>query len=131
MDIVADSLIRIKNGYLANKAEVALSYSKLIESICKLLEEEGFIEKTEVKTREKNKNIKDIVVTLKYENRKPVMKGVKRISKPGLRVYKGSKALPYVLNGLGVAIISTPKGVLSDKKARKEGVGGEIIAHIW
>jgi small subunit ribosomal protein S8 len=131
MDIVADSLIRIKNGYLASKEEVNLSYSKLIQSICKLLEEEGFIEKAEVKERVENKNIKDIVVTLKYQSRKPALKGVKRISKPGLRVYKGSKALPYVLNGLGVAIISTPKGVLSDKRARKEGVGGEILAHVW
>jgi len=131
MDIVADSLIRIKNGYLAGKEEVSLSYSKLIQSICKLLEEEGFVEKAEVKERKENKNIKDIVVTLKYQSRKPALKGVKRISKPGLRVYKGSKALPYVLNGLGVAIISTPKGVLSDKKARKQGVGGEILAHVW
>ncbi len=125
-DSVGDSLIRIKNGYRALKPEVVLSYSKLVLAIAKLLEKEGFIASVkDVKTENK------ILVTLKYESKKPALEDVKRISKPGLRVYKGSKKLPWVLNGLGVAIISTPKGVMTDKQARKESLGGEVMAYIW
>lgn len=123
-DSVADALIRIKNGYLARKSEVTLSYSKLVISICKLLLKEGYL--SEIK-QEKNQ----LVVTLKYENRQCAVTDVKRVSKPGLRVYKNKKSLPYVLNGLGIAIISTPKGIMTDKQARKEGVGGEIMAYVW
>lgn len=131
MDIVADALIRIKNGYMAQKSEVILPYSKLIRFICGLLKEEGFItEHSEVKTG-KNGAVWAIKAVLKYEGRKPAITGVKRVSKPGLRIYKGSKAIPRVLNGLGIAIVSTPKGVLSDKQARKEGVGGEVLAYVW
>lgn len=123
-DMVADSLIRIKNGYLSKKTEVDLRYSKLVLAIAHLLVEEGYIA-----------SVRDgagkITVMLKYDNRKPVMTDVRRISKPGLRVYKGKDALPWVLNGLGIAIVSTPKGVMTDKKARKEGVGGEIMAYVW
>lgn len=130
MDIVADSLIRIKNGYLAYKEEVILPYSKLVLAICTLLEKEGFITSfKEVKIEGKNFN--RIQVILKYLGKKPALTDVKRISKPGLRVYKPSKALPRVLNGFGLAIVSTPKGVMSDKQARKEGVGGEVMAHVW
>src|SRR5690348_1536495 len=111
-DPVGDALIRIKNGYMAKLPEVAVSYSKLIVAICKELKDEGFI--SEVK-----EDSGKVSVTLKYENRKSVLTDVKRISKPGLRVYKGKKNLPYVLNGLGIALISTPKGVMTDKKARK------------
>ena len=125
-DSVGDSLIRIKNGYRALKPEVVLSYSKLVLAIAKLLEQEGFI--TSIKeVKEKN----EIFVTLKYENKNPAITDVKRISKPGLRVYKGSKQLPWVLNGLGIAIISTPKGLMTDKAARKASLGGEIMAYVW
>lgn len=124
MDKVGDLLIRIKNGYMARLNEVSAPYSKLSEAICKLLKKEGFIE--DFKKDERN-----IIITLKYLDRKPVLTDVKRISKPGKRVYKGSKLLPRVYNGYGFAIISTPKGIMSDKSARKEGVGGEIMAFVW
>jgi len=129
MDPVGDSLIRIKNGYLAGKDTVVLSYSKLILSICKLLSKEGYLQ--EVKDDKKS-----ITVTLKYDGathatRKAAVTDVKRISKPGLRVYKSRGSLPWVLNGLGIAIVSTPKGVLTDKQARKERVGGEVLAYVW
>lgn len=130
MDIVADSLIRIKNGYLAYREEVILPYSKLVLAICKLLEQESFIESFKEEKVE-GKSFSQIKVVLKYLGKKPALTDVKRISKPGLRVYKSRKALPKVLNGFGLAIISTPKGVMSDKQARKEGVGGEIMAHVW
>lgn len=130
MDIVADSLIRIKNGYLAYKDEVILPYSKLVLAICKLLQVEGFIDSYK-EEKVTGKNFKQIVVGLKYLGKKPALTDVKRVSKPGLRVYKPSKALPRVLNGFGLAIISTPKGVMSDKQARKNGLGGEVMAHVW
>lgn len=123
-DPVGDALIRIKNGYMAKLPEVSLGYSKLIVAICKVLKDEGFVDSVKEESGK-------VSVTLKYENRKSVLTDVKRISKPGLRVYKGKKNLPYVLNGLGIALISTPKGVMTDKKARKEGLGGEIMAYVW
>lgn len=132
-DSVGDSLIRIKNGYRALKSEVILPYSKLVLAIAKLLEKEGFIASVK-DAKGENK----ILVTLKYEsehgssaNKKPALEDVKRISKPGLRVYRGSKKIPWVLNGLGIAIISTPKGVMTDKEARKASLGGEIMAYVW
>lgn len=125
MDTIGDSLIRIKNGYLAQKTEVTLKYSKIVVSICEVLKKEGYIESA------KSQNEREIVVALKYSGKVPSVADVKRVSKPGLRVYKGSKELPRVLGGLGVALISTPKGILTDKQARKEGVGGEILAYVW
>jgi small subunit ribosomal protein S8 len=128
-DIVADSLIRIKNGYMAKRASVEVSYSKLVFSICKLLAKEGYV--ADVK-ESKGK----IEVVLKYDGatsskKRSAVTDVQRISKPGLRVYKSKKNLPWVLNGLGIAVISTPKGIMTDKQARKEGVGGEILAYVW
>ena len=123
-DSVGDALIRIKNGYLAGRGEVVLSYSKLVVAIADLLVKEGYAVSSK---QEKNQ----VLVTLKYENKKAVLTDVKRISKPGLRVYKNKQSLPYVLNGLGIAIISTPKGIMTDKSARKEGVGGEVMAFVW
>lgn len=124
MDKVGDLLIRIKNGYMASKKEVLVSSSKLSLAILELLKKEGFIDDFEVLER-------SIKVTLKYKNRGPVLTDVKRISKPGRRIYKGNKFLPYVYDGLGIAIISTPKGIMSDKMARKEGIGGEVMAFVW
>lgn len=129
MDTVGDSLIRIKNGYLAGKDSVVLSYSKVVLSICKLLAKEGYL----IEAKEDKKSI---TVALKYDGathakRKAAVTDVKRISKPGLRVYKSKGSLPWVLNGLGVAIVSTPKGIMTDRQARKEGVGGEIMAYVW
>lgn len=130
MDRVSDALIRIKNGYMASLPEVVLPYSKMILSICQVLKKEGFLE-----------DIKDdkgvLKATLKYESgeftsqRKGVLTDVKRVSKPGLRVYKGAKNLPHVLDGLGIALISTPKGIMTDRQARKERLGGEVIAYVW
>lgn len=126
MDTVADALIRIKNGYMAYKEDVVLSYSKLILAICKVLKTEGFIADFK-----EDKKTGKVLVNLKYENKQPAITNVIRVSKPGLRVYKGRNALPRVLNGLGIAIISTPRGVMTDKQARKEGLGGEVMAQVW
>lgn len=131
MDNVADSLIRIKNSYISGRKEVVLSYSKLIVAICQVLKEEGYLVNFEVIKNDKNGRSMQIKVVLRYEDKKPVLTDVKRISKPGLRIYKGRNDLPRVLNGLGIAIVSTPKGVMTDKQARKEGVGGEIMAYVW
>lgn len=124
-DSVSDALTRIKNGYMARKVEVKISYSKLVFNICELLVKAGFLESVE-KSGER-----DIKVILKYQNRKPSLTDLKRVSKPGRRVYMGAKALPYVLNGLGMALISTPKGLMTEREARKEGVGGEVMAYVW
>lgn len=124
MDTIADTLIRIKNGYQAGKVAVEVKYSTIIVEICRLLKKEGFID--EYKQSERT-----IEVTLKYADRTPAITNVKRVSKPGLRIYRGVKYLPYVLNGLGIAIISTPKGLMTDKEARKAGMGGEIMAEVW
>lgn len=124
MDKVADLLTRIKNGYMASRKEVEASYSNLGKAICALLQQEGYIQSYEISGRE-------IKVVLKYQNRLPALTDIKRISKPGRRVYKGSKVLPWVYDGLGVAIVSTPKGVMTDKQARKEKVGGEVMAYVW
>ncbi len=124
MDPIADALIRIKNGYLSGGQTVAVKYSRLVLQILKLLEKEGFIEKVS-----KKENM--IEVSLKYTNRQAALTDVKRVSKPSLRIYKGVKELPRVLNGLGFAVVSTPKGVMTDKEARKENVGGEVLALVW
>lgn len=123
-DSAGDALIRIKNGYLALKTEVNIPYSKLVKNVCELLAEEGYIQSAKISD-------KDIIVELKYTNHKPVLTDVKRISKPGLRVYKGVKKLPKVLNGYGIAIVSTPKGLMTDKNARKARMGGEVMAEVW
>ena len=124
MDPIADALIRIKNGYQVGKEKVQVRYSKLIWCLMKLLEKEGYIDSIKEIGRQ-------IEVTLKYESRKPVLTDIKRVSKPSLRVYEGVKNLPRVLSGLGIAIISTPKGLMTDREARREKVGGEILAFVW
>lgn len=123
-DPVADALVRIKNGYQVGKVTVVIRFSKLILRLAKLLEEEGYLSGVEQKGQE-------VIVTLKYRSRIPVLTDIKRVSKPSLRVYKGAKDLPGVLNGLGIAIISTPKGLMTDKEARKLRVGGEVLALVW
>lgn len=123
-DPVADALIRIKNGYLSSKTEVNVRYSKLILALCQLLVKNNYIESCQFKDRE-------IVVKLKYIDRNPTLTDVRRVSKPGLRIYKGAKSLPRVLGGLGIAVISTPKGLMTEKEARKQNLGGEVLAEIW
>lgn len=124
MDKVADLLIRMKNSYMASKKEVVAPYSKLSAAICGLLVKEQFLESAKVKGRE-------IVITLRYKGKVGAMTDVKRISKPGRRVYVPYKSLPRVLDGAGVAIVSTPSGVMTDKQARKEKTGGEVMAFVW
>lgn len=124
VDIVADALIRIKNGYLVGKIQVNVRFSKLILRIMKLLQKEGYVESVKQDKGE-------VAVTLKYNGRVPSLTDIKRVSKPSLRVYKGARSLPRVLNGLGIAIISTPKGVMTDSEARKQKLGGEVLALVW
>lgn len=124
MDPIADALIRIKNGYLVGKTDVEIKFSKLVWNISKLMQKEGYLSGVEQKEGK-------IMVTLKYNSRVPVLTDVKRVSKPSLRIYKGVKELPRVLNGLGIAVVSTPKGLMTDKEARKIKVGGEVLALIW
>ena len=124
-DPIADMLTRIRNANQMRSSEVSMPTSKMKVEIAKILDAEGFIEKYTVKDN-------TLTLTLKYAgNKERVITGLKRISKPGLRVYAGCEELPRVLNGLGIAIISTPKGVMTDKLARKNNVGGEVIAYIW
>src|SRR3990172_7976581 len=120
-DPIGDALIRIKNGYQVGKALTTVRFSKLVLRLVELLKEEGYLQEVEQKGQE-------IVVTLKYRSRVPVLTDVKRVSKPSLRVYKGIRDLPRVLNGLGIAVISTPKGLMTDKQARKLKIGGEVLA---
>ena len=124
-DPIADMLTRIRNANQMHAKEVAMPLSKMKLEIAKILDGEGFIEKYTVVDN-------TLTLTLKYgQNKERVITGLKRISKPGLRVYAGANEIPHVLNGLGIAIISTPKGVMTDKLARKNNVGGEVIAYIW
>jgi small subunit ribosomal protein S8 len=124
MDPIGDALIRIKNGYLVGKPLVEVKFSKLIWKLMQVLQKEGYL--SEVKQEER-----EIIVTLKYDARIPALTDVKRVSRPSLRVYKGTKDLPRVLNGLGIAVISTPKGLMTDKEARKNKLGGEVLAVVW
>ncbi len=129
-DPIADMLTRVRNGLGASHEEVSIPYSKVKSEIARILKEEGFI--TDYKIIGEKVVEKQIVVTLKYStNGQKVISGIKRISKPGLRVYANSNELPRVLNGLGIAIISTSKGLMTDRDARKEHIGGEVVAYVW
>jgi small subunit ribosomal protein S8 len=128
-DPVADMLTSIRNANTANKDTCEMPASKLKAEIARVLKEEGFITSFETIDAEAGKP--RIRVYLKYNGRRKVITGIKRISKPGLRVYTGKHELPRVLGGLGIAILSTPRGVLTDKECRKQGVGGEVLAYVW
>lgn len=128
-DPIADMLTRIRNASQRKHKKVLIeTISKTIISIAKILKDEGFI--LNYKIIEDNKK-KKMIVYLKYKETIPVISGLKRISKPSLRVYAKNDELPRVLNGYGVAIVSTSKGIITDKIARKENVGGEVLAYIW
>ena len=127
-DPIADMLTRIRNGNMAKHTEVKVPFSKIKESMANILKNEGYITGYEIK---EEGNIRDIVVTLKYMDGDAVIKGLKRISKPGRRVYTSVENLPKVLGGLGIAIVSTPKGVITDKECRKHNVGGEVLCYVW
>ncbi len=130
-DTIADMLTRIRNANLNKSPSVSLPTSKMNENICSILKDEGFISSYEVK-QEQGKAYKTLTIGLKYQaNGERVISGIKRISKPGLRVTVTADKLPRVLNGLGIAIVSTSHGVMTDAKARKLNVGGEVIAYVW
>ncbi|CAG0910983.1 unnamed protein product [Cyprideis torosa] len=126
-DPIADMLTRIRNGQSAGKVDVRMPSSKVKQAIAKLLTDEGYVTGATVE----NSSAKpELVVQLKYFQGKPVIDTIKRVSRPGLRIYKGKDELPKVQGGLGVAIISTSKGVMTDKSARQQGQGGEVIAYV-
>jgi small subunit ribosomal protein S8 len=128
-DPIADMLTRVRNANSASKEKVAMPSSKKLVEIARILKEEGYIVDFEVID---SVPVGTLEITLKYgEKREKIIRGLKRISKPGLRVYAGKDDLPRVLGGLGTAVVSTSKGVMTDRDARKAGVGGEILAYIW
>lgn len=128
-DPIADLLTRIRNANSAKHETVEIPASNTKKAICQILLDEGYIKDMKV---EENNHQGTIVITLKYGEKKTrVIQGLKRISKPGLRIYAGADELPRVMKGLGIAIISTSKGIMTDKKARKAGVGGEVLAFVW
>ena len=127
-DPIADMLTRIRNAQLAEKASVSMPSSKLKVAIAAVLKDEGYVEDFAVRQSEGNKTNLDIA--LKYYAGRPVIERIERVSKPGLRIYKGCEDIPRVMNGLGVAIVTTPKGVMTDRKARATGVGGEVLCYV-
>lgn len=126
-DPIADMLTCIRNSQSANKLYVNLTYSKIKVSIIKVLQEEGYIKNFLIEKKENNNIIK---VNLKYFKGKSVIQQIKRISKPGLRIYKPANKIPKIMNGLGIVIISTSKGLMTDYTARKINIGGEIICYV-
>ncbi len=130
-DPIADMLTRLRNANQAYHDEVSMPYSKLKQGVAEILKQEGYISAFDV-TDNENGVGKILTLTLKYgRNRERSLAGVRRISKPGLRVYAKHTGLPKVLGGLGVAIISTSQGLLTDRQANKKGVGGEVLAYVW
>ena len=123
-DPIADMLTRIRNAQMADKVAVSMPSSKIKVSIAKVLKDEGYIDDFAVR---ENGGKPELDIALKYYAGRPVIERIERVSKPGLRVYKGTDDLPRVMNGLGVAIVSTPKGVMTDRKARASNVGGEVL----
>ncbi len=127
-DPIADLLTRIRNANMVNHANVEIPASKLKVELVKLLKEEGYI--ADYKVQDKDA-FKVINVELKYIGNKPVIRGLQRVSTPGLRTYSKAKNLPRVFGGLGVAIVSTSKGLMTDKAARKDNIGGEVLCYVW
>ena len=126
-DPISDMLTRIRNASRALLPAVELPHSKIKESVAKILKTEGYVTDVAVEGEAK----KTIKIRLKYEGKKSVIEGLKRVSKPGLRRYVGSTEIPRVRGGLGVAIVSTPEGLLTDSQARKKNLGGELLCYIW
>ena len=133
-DPISDMLTRIRNGVMAGHSQVAMPSSKIKAEIAKILKEEGFIENFEVADGEQV-GFKVLRIKIKYvgerRERRPVISGLERVSKPGRRIYTKKQDIPWVLSGIGVAILSTPKGVMTGQRARQLGVGGEILCKIW
>jgi small subunit ribosomal protein S8 len=133
-DPIADMLTRVRNAVMAGQSQIAMPSSSIKAEIAKILKDEGFLESFEVVDGEKA-NFKVLRLKIKYigerRERKPVLSGIERVSTPGRRVYTNKKEIPWVLSGLGVAILSTPKGVMTGARARQLGVGGEILCKVW
>jgi len=133
-DPIADMLTRIRNGVMAGHSQVAIPSSKIKVEIAKILKEEGFVENFDVADGERVGQ-KVLRVKIKYvgerRERRPVISGLERVSKPGRRIYTKKQDIPWVLSGIGVAILSTPKGVMTGQRARQLGVGGEILCKVW
>jgi small subunit ribosomal protein S8 len=128
-DPIADMLTRIRNALIVRKPFVLVPSSRIKVAIAQTLLDEGFIQGYEVTNERPQPNIR---LWLKYdEKRRPIVSGLERVSRPGRRVYSGKADLPWVLSGLGIAIVSTPKGVMTDREARRTGVGGEILCYVW
>ena len=128
-DTIADMLTRIRNANSAKHESVDIPASNMKKAIAQILLDEGYVKSFQVIDDDKQGVIR---VTLKYgENKTPVITGLRRVSKPGLRIYTNCEEMPKVMNGLGIAILSTSKGVMTDKNARKENVGGEVLAFVW
>jgi small subunit ribosomal protein S8 len=127
-DPIADFLTRLRNAATAKKAEVVLPYSKIKAEIARILKQEGYITNYEVDTTGKFPQIK---VVTKSHNRTSAITGLKRVSKPGLRKYVGATEIPRVLGGMGISILSTPQGIVSGREAKKQNIGGELLAIVW
>jgi small subunit ribosomal protein S8 len=126
-DPISDLLTRIRNAGQAQHSDVSIPHSRLKEAISRVLKDEGYVSDVKVE----GEKIKSIRVSLRYQNRRSVITGLKQISTPGLRRYVGAGDVPRVLGGMGVAVLSTPKGVLTGVEARKQNVGGEVICYVW
>lgn len=126
-DPIADMLTRIRNAQQVEKVSVSMPSSKLKVAIAAVLKEEGYIDNYEVKG---DKAKPELEIALRYYNNQPVIERIERVSRPGLRICKGRTSIPQVMNGLGVAIVSTSRGVMTDRKARSEGVGGEVLCYV-
>mgnify|MGYP000002530491 FL=1 len=129
-DTISDMLTRIRNANMVKHQIVEIPFTKISLGICLILKEEGFIEDFDIYLEKSRKNL---LILLKYKgkSREPVITAIQRVSKPGLRVYRNAKKLPRVLANLGIAIVSTPQGLMTNLKAKKLGVGGEILCYIW
>jgi small subunit ribosomal protein S8 len=127
-DPIADFLTRLRNAASAHRSDVSAPYSKIKEEIARILKQEGYISEFEISTETQPPQIK---VTMKFVNRTPALTGLKRVSKPGLRKYVGSTEIPRVLGGMGVSILSTSKGIITGREAKKQNVGGELVALVW
>jgi small subunit ribosomal protein S8 len=126
-DPIADLLTRIRNAQMVAKTSVSVASSKVKVAIVQVLKDEGYIDGFQVKT---DGGKSEIEIALKYYAGRPVIERIERVSRPGLRVYKGKESIPQVMNGLGIAIVTTPKGVMTDRKARSVGVGGEVLCYV-
>lgn len=126
-DPISDLLTRIRNAGMARHAKVTIPHSRLKEAVARILKQEGYVSDMTVE----GDVIKSLILTLKYEQRRPVIAGLKQVSTPGLRRYVGSTEIPRVLGGMGIAVVSTSQGVMSGLQAKKQNLGGELVCYVW